>query len=122
MSNKRIGRRTVELTGAPVILSCASIGGKLEKRGPLAACFDELREDSFFGEKTWEKAESRMQQRAVQTALDKAKLQPADVDCIFAGDLLNQCIGSSSCGSSTSPSSGCTAPAPPWANRWRWRP
>ena len=95
MSNKRIGRRTVELTGAPVILSCASIGGKLEKQGPLAACFDELREDSFFGEKTWEKAESRMQQRAVQTALDKAKLRAADVDCIFAGDLLNQCIGSS---------------------------
>ena len=95
MSNKRIGRRTVELAGTPAILSCASIGGKLEKQGPLAACFDELREDSFFGEKTWEKAESRMQQRAVQTALDKAKLQPADVDCIFAGDLLTQCISSS---------------------------
>lgn len=94
MSNKRVGRRTVRLDGAPAILSCASIGGKLEKQGPLASCFDELYEDSFLGEKTWEKAESRMQQRAVQTALDKAKLQAAELDYIFAGDLLNQCIGS----------------------------
>ncbi|KAF5063725.1 stage V sporulation protein AD [Oscillibacter ruminantium] len=95
MGNKRVGRRTVQLGSAPAILSCASIGGKQEKRGPLAACFDELHEDSFFGEKTWEKGESRMQQKAVQTALDKAKLHAGDLDCIFGGDLLNQCIGSS---------------------------
>lgn len=36
-----------------------------------------------------------MQQKAVQTALDKAKLHAGDLDCIFGGDLLNQCIGSS---------------------------
>lgn len=95
MSNKRVGRRTVQLGSGPAILSCASIGGKFEKQGPLATCFDELNEDSFFGEKTWEKAESRMQQKAVQTALDKAKLHAGDLDCIFAGDLLNQCIGTS---------------------------
>ena len=95
MSNKRIGQRTVQLGSSPAILSCANIGGKLEKQGPLAGCFDELHEDSFFGEKTWEKAESRMQQKVVQSALDKAKLHAGDLDYIFAGDLLNQCIGSS---------------------------
>lgn len=95
MSNKRIGQRTVQLGSGPAILSCSSIGGKFEKQGPLAACFDKLNEDSFFGEKTWEKAESRMQQTAVQTALDKAKLHAGDLDYIFAGDLLNQCIGTS---------------------------
>ena len=95
MSNKRIGLRTIQLGSSPAILSCANIGGKLEKQGPLAGCFDELHEDSFFGEKTWEKAESRMQQKVVQSALDKAKLRAGDLDYIFAGDLLNQCIGTS---------------------------
>lgn len=95
MSEKRVGRQTVRLGAPPAILSCAAIGGKLEKQGPLAACFDELYEDSFLGEKTWEKAESLMQQKAVQAALNKAKLRPGDLDYIFAGDLLNQCIGTS---------------------------
>ncbi len=95
MSNKRVGRRTVRLESPPSILSFAATGGKLEKQGPLSACFDELCEDSFLGEKTWEKAESRMQQKTVQTALDKAKLHAGDLDYIFAGDLLNQCIGTS---------------------------
>lgn len=95
MSKKRVGRRTVRLESPPSILSFAATGGKLEKQGPLSACFDELCEDSFLGEKTWEKAESRMQQKTVQTALDKAKLHAGDLDYIFAGDLLNQCIGTS---------------------------
>ena len=95
MNNKRVGQRTVQLQDPPAILSCANIGGKQEKLGPLAACFDELQEDSFFGEKTWEKAESKMQQTVVQSALNKAKLKPGDLDYIFAGDLLNQCIGTS---------------------------
>ena len=36
-----------------------------------------------------------MQKRAVQRALDQARLKPKDLDYICAGDLLNQCIGSS---------------------------
>lgn len=95
MNRKRIGQRTVALQDPPAILSCACIGGRQEKQGPLAQCFDELCMDSFFGEKTWEKGESKMQQKAVQTALNKAKLKAGDLDYIFAGDLLNQCIGSS---------------------------
>jgi len=95
MNAKRIGMRTVVLKDPPSILSYANIGGKLEGKGPMAQCFDELSEDSFFGEKTWEKGESAMQQRVVEHALSKANLTPEDLDFIFAGDLLNQCIGSS---------------------------
>jgi stage V sporulation protein AD len=51
-------------------------------------------EDSFFGEKTWEKAESTMQKMALQKALEKANLPPNALEFVFAGDLLNQCIGS----------------------------
>ena len=95
MNNKRIGRRTVALEHPPSVISYANIGGKLEGEGPLREHFDELDQDSFFGEKTWEKAESMMQKRVLQRALDQIKLKPGDLDYIFAGDLLNQCIGSS---------------------------
>ena len=61
MSNKRVGRRTVALSAPPSVISFANIGGKMEGEGPLRDYFDELNEDSFFGEKTWEKAESAMQ-------------------------------------------------------------
>lgn len=43
-------------------------------------------------EKTWEKAESRMQREALDRAIAKAKISPADLRYIFAGDLINQCI------------------------------
>ena len=95
MNNKRIGRRTVALEHPPSVISYANIGGKLEGEGPLREHFDELNQDSFFGEKTWEKAESAMQKRVLQRALDQIRLKPGDLDYIFAGDLLNQCIGSS---------------------------
>ena len=93
--SKRIGRRTAALQTPPSVLSFGNIGGRMEGQGPLAKYFDELCEDSFFGEKTWEKAESAMQKRVLQRALDQAGLKPGELDCVLAGDLLNQCIGSS---------------------------
>ncbi|WP_242941220.1 stage V sporulation protein AD [Sporobacter termitidis] len=72
----------------------ACIVGKKEGEGPLRDSFDTIIEDSYFGEKTWEKAESTMQKMALQKALEKANLPPTALEFIFAGDLLNQCIGS----------------------------
>ena len=95
MNSKRIGRRTVALQTPPSVLSFANIGGRMEGQGPLAKYFDELCDDSFFGEKTWEKAEATMQRRVLRRALEQAGLKPGDVDYVLAGDLLNQCIGSS---------------------------
>ena len=94
MNGKRIGRRTVALRTPPSVLSFANIGGRMEGQGPLAKYFDELCEDSFFGEKTWEKAESAMQERVLRRALEQAGLAPDELDYVLAGDLLNQCIGS----------------------------
>lgn len=92
---KRIGKRTIIFENKPRIISYGSVVGKKEHEGPLSNEFDAYTTDSFFGEKSFEKAESKLQKTAVQTVLDKAGLTPDDIDNIFAGDLLNQCIGSS---------------------------
>ena len=92
---KRVGERTIIFENNPTILSYGSVVGKKEHEGPLSSEFDAYTIDSFFGEKTFEKAESKLQKTAVQTALDKGGFKDSDIDNIFAGDLLNQCIGSS---------------------------
>ena len=86
-------RQTIHLSAPPSVLSWANIGGKYEKDGPLAPYFDQLDPDSFFGETTYEKAESAMQRYVLSKALEKAHLNSEQLDCIFGGDLLNQCIG-----------------------------
>ena len=92
---KRLGRQTVALEKPAIILSHAAVGGKQEGEGPLAEYFDHLCEDSFFGEETWEKAESAMQKLALSRALEKGGFSPGQMDYVLAGDLLNQCIGTS---------------------------
>lgn len=91
---KRIGNGTVLPTGTVYIESYASAVGPKEKQGPLGAWFDKAYDDEMLGEKSFEKAESRLQKTAVETALSKSGTAAEDIDIIFAGDLLNQCIGS----------------------------
>lgn len=91
---KRLGRSTFRTDDPPSALGFAAAGGKKEGEGPLGGEFDLLNTDTSFGEETWEKAESRLQLDAVRKALEKAALSPKEIDLIFAGDLLNQCVGS----------------------------
>ena len=91
---KRMGRYTVIMERKPAILGYAAICGKKESEGPLGAAFDLTYEDTTLGEKSWEKAESRLQKEAVNCAMKKAGVTAGAVDYIFAGDLLNQCISS----------------------------
>ena len=95
MTRKHLGRQSVRFDFPPSILSYASVVGKKEGEGPLAAYFDTISSDTKFGQQTWEKAESQMQTLALQGALRKASLSPSNVHMLFAGDLLNQCIGTS---------------------------
>ena len=95
MEQKTGGAQPRRLRTCPSVLSFAAVGGRVEGEGPLREYFDELSEDHFFGEKTWEKGESTMQRHALSRALEKVGLKVSDLDLIFAGDLLNQCVGSS---------------------------
>ena len=92
---KRIGKNTIELTEKPIIKSYASVVGKKEGEGPLKDWFTKIYYDTKAGQDTWEKSENQFQKEAVSLALNKAELHPEDIQMVFAGDLLNQCISSS---------------------------
>lgn len=92
--NKR-GKQSFLLPKPVFINAWASIAGKKESQGPLGKTFDQTSNDPYFGQKTWEQGEKRMQQLALQTLAKKAGLTTSDFDVVFSGDLLNQCIGSS---------------------------
>ena len=95
MAKNKLGSHTFR-PGQPVYIAAwAAVGGKKEAEGPLGHGFDVKSMDTKFGEKTWEQAEKKMQQLALYKLLDKARIHADDVDLVFSGDLLNQCIGSS---------------------------
>lgn len=93
-TNKR-GRQSFVLSQQPVITTWASVAGKKESEGPLANAFDQTFQDTYFGEKTWEQAEKKLQQLTLEILAKKANMQLSDFDLVLSGDLLNQCIGSS---------------------------
>lgn len=88
------GQQTLMLTSPVYIISSAAVGGKKEAQGPLKHCFDILSEDSYFGQPSWEKAESEMIKSCMQCCLDKAPSYSPKPQFIAGGDLLNQCISS----------------------------
>ena len=89
----RLGRYTLLLPSMPGISGYAAVAGKKEGEGPLGSAFDYIYEDGSVGEKSWEKAESVIHRDAINRAISKAGISTQDVDAIFAGDLLNQCSG-----------------------------
>lgn len=94
MALKKIGNRTIKLLNPPSIMSTYSIVGPKEGDGPLKEYFDEILEDDLWGEESWEKAESKMQESAVRSSLDRVELSINDIDFLISGDLLNQIIAS----------------------------
>ncbi len=95
MNSKKLGKQTVCFANPPCVIGSACVAGKKENEGPYANSFDYCNDDTTFGEKSWEKAESHMQKDALMRALDKAHINLSSLEYIVAGDLLNQCIGSS---------------------------
>ena len=91
---KRIGSRTLEFDSA-AILGYASVAGEKEAQGPLGKGFDKIIIDPYAGEETFEDAESGLQFEAMTLALNKCGLETGEIDVLFSGDLLNQCVGSS---------------------------
>ena len=95
MAKYKRGRQSFILPSQPVITAWASIAGKKEGEGPLAKTFDVVSQDTYFGQKTWEQGEKKLQQLALNALAKKAGLKIDEFELVYSGDLLNQCIGSS---------------------------
>ena len=94
LKNKRLGRQTVAFMNPPSIAAGSCVVGQKEGEGPLRKWFDYISDDSYFGQSSWEKAESVMLSKCFALCCDKARIPPSDIQYLFAGDLLNQCAGS----------------------------
>lgn len=90
----RVGRYTVKINKPVYVVSTAAFVGEKEGEGPLKDYFDYVSKDAMFGEKSWEKAESRFFKEAFNLAIKKSGLEEEKIDYMFSGDLLNQCGGS----------------------------
>ena len=92
MAQKHIGSQTIKFSNPPSIIAGAAIVGPKEGQGPLGKSFDIVIEDEAWGEKTWEKAETKLVKEAFGKAVQKAQLTNDKIQYVFGGDLLNQCI------------------------------
>lgn len=92
---ERIGQGSGRLTEPVYILQSGSVVGTKEGKGTLGELFDVVGEDDSFAAPDWEEAESSLQEKAVEIALDKANLSPELIDAVYSGDLLGQGIASS---------------------------
>lgn len=92
---QKLGKQTIKFDNPPTILNSACIVGPKESEGPLAKYFDQRLDDELWGEKTWEKAESKIIKETVNMTISKSGIPSDKIEYCFAGDLLNQCISSS---------------------------
>lgn len=90
----KIGKQSIKLENTPKLLYTSSMVGPKEMQGPLSMYFEFSSDDIYFGEKTFEKAESKLMNTCINNLLSKVPTDSSKIDYIFAGDLLNQCISS----------------------------
>jgi len=93
--SKMAGKQSILFQNPPYIIATASIVGKKEGEGPLAAYFDVIEEDPLVGKDSWEEAESEIMRKAALKALEKVGLSSGDIRYLIGGDLLGQLIATS---------------------------
>ncbi|MDR1065862.1 MAG: stage V sporulation protein AD [Clostridiales bacterium] len=87
---KKKGGQSVIFQYPVTIKSTASIVGPKEGQGPLRDYFDLTLDDVMAGQKTWEKAESKIVEDAMNLAVKNSGFDNSHIDFVIAGDLLNQ--------------------------------
>lgn len=86
--------KVINFKNSTYVAGYAAVGSKYEKEGRLGGQFDYIFDDPLAGKDSWEQAESELQKTAFEIAVKKSENETENIDVIFAGDLLNQCVGS----------------------------
>ncbi len=89
------GKQTVVLDKPVWVESAVSVVGQKEGEGPLGKYFDVIVKDPMVDTNTWEEAESKLQEIAVDKLFEKSSVAKEDVRYMLAGDLLGQLIATS---------------------------
>lgn len=77
------------------IADTTTIAGPKEGKGPLKKYFHNILDDDLLNQKSYEKAETKIHVAAIRHMLNKNGMTAKDIDCVFAGDLLDEIIVSS---------------------------
>jgi len=88
--NKKMGKQSVVFASPPIITGAANIVGPMEGEGLLQEYFDYIMPDNLNNLDSWEQCESYMMEWAIKAAVNKDNSTMNMIDCILAGDLLNQ--------------------------------
>lgn len=83
---------TIYFKNKPIIVGASTVAGPKESCGSIAKYITTKLTDDMFGEKTFEKAETKMLYNSMKQALEDAKKEEREINAIIAGDLLNQII------------------------------
>ncbi len=89
------GKQSVVFDKPVYIEAVASVVGEKEGQGPKGECFDIVANDPMVNANTWEEAESKLQELAVDKLFDKSNIKKDDVRYLLGGDLLGQLIATS---------------------------
>lgn len=78
-----------------VYLNCVStVSGPYEANGPFSKLYDKSYNDFYFGESSFETAESRLIDESVDILLNKIGKTRFQIDLHISGDLMNQLVSS----------------------------
>lgn len=89
--------RIITLKKPVAITTHSCVGGRKESKGPLGDYFDMVSDDDYFGQDTWEKAETEMLKRSFYTILKKRNIKPQDIRVALGGDLCDQITSTAFC-------------------------
>lgn len=72
----------------------STVTGPYETKGPFSKLYDKSYEEFYFGEKTFEQAESKLIDESVDILLNKIGKTRFQIDLHISGDLMNQLVSS----------------------------
>lgn len=85
--------QTIFFKNKILIEDTATIVGPKEADGPIAKYFDKTIKDDLLGQKSHERAETRLHISALRLLLNKNRLEDKDIDLCICGDLLDEISG-----------------------------
>ena len=87
-------KQTLIFKNGPVITGSFSVSGPKEAKGSISNYIRLKLSDDTFGEKSFEKAESKILYTAIDGAVKDSKVGINNLNAVISGDLLNQIISS----------------------------